>query len=91
MGAVFDVVARQNLLHQPPQLLVGGLPAGLDGRFAGDRVQQLVPKAIGVERLSGEQLARQLLQQGQMCIRDRISCLIFPYMFCLLYFGANTI
>ena len=27
-------------------------------------MQQLVPKAIGVERLSGEQLARQLLQQG---------------------------
>ena len=72
MGAVFDVVARQNLLHQPPQLLVGGLPAGLDGRFAGDRVQQLVPKAIGVERPAGKQLPGQLLQQRLRILRVHV-------------------
>ena len=67
MRAVFDIVAGQNLLHEPPQLLIRRLPSGLDGRFAGDGVQQIVAQAVRVERFSGQQIARQLLQK-RLCV-----------------------
>ena len=54
MRAIFDIRAGQDLAHEVRGLRALGVPSGLDGRLAGDRVQQIVPQRLRREGFSGE-------------------------------------
>ena len=46
VGAVFEVIPGENLPDQGVPLRGLGVPARLDGGFAGDGVQQVIPQAV---------------------------------------------
>ena len=48
MGTMFQVISCHDLLHQNLQFFLAGLPAGLDGSFAGNGVQDLVTDILGI-------------------------------------------
>ena len=67
MGAVFQVFPALDLFGHGEKLLLIIDPPGLDGGLAGDGVQQVVAQAVRVERFSGQQITRQLLQK-RLCV-----------------------
>ncbi len=52
VGAVFDIVAAENLLTRAFRSWLLGVVARLDGGLAGDGVQQVVPQTFGIQALA---------------------------------------
>ena len=71
MGAVFHLPAEHRL-HQPLQLLLIRVPAGLDGGLTGHGVQNLIPGGGGVRGLAPAQLFADLLHRGLCVLRQHI-------------------
>lgn len=63
MRAVFYLPGEDSV-HKRFELLYVGIPPGLDGRLAGDGVQDLIVRGIGVGSLSSVQLFAYLLDGG---------------------------
>ncbi len=63
MRAVFYLPGEDGV-HKRFELLYVGIPPGLDGRLAGDGVQDLIARGIGVGCLAAVQLFAYLLDGG---------------------------
>ena len=62
MWAIFDIVARHDRVDQRVSLPRFRMPAALDGSFAGDGVQQIIPEGHGIRIPAGRENCSKLYQ-----------------------------